>query len=577
MLKDKLTIEQLQNMRESEDHIEFKAAQQGNFAFNGGVKPLPKDRRKCILGYIVALCNEGGGYLVLGMHDSHPHKVVGTKQNLHRIGELENAIYKELGIRPFIYELFENDDPSKRVLVIDVPNRPKGKFYTFEEVPLMRVGEDLLPMDFETQVRIRQETEPDFSEMICRGVTISDLDKNAISILKQKYSEKQKNKAFASLPDFQALSDIGLIRDGQLTNAAVLLVGKSEVIATKFPQAKVMLEYRRDESQTRFERRHIFDQPFYTLINDLWNQINLTNGSVPVQDGPYMIDIPFFNEEVIRELINNAFAHRDYSLASEIVIKQFPTKMEVLSPGGFPKGVTLDNMLRVPSTPRNRLLADVLAKTGIVERSGQGLDVIFRLTLSEGKTYPDYTQTDDFFVCAIISGVVKDPLFALFLRSIQEELPGDSRLTVFDVLTLCKIKDGEQPTNRMSANRLVTLGCLEKHGKTNAIKYTLPRRYYELTGDLSQYATLIDWDANQVWAILCPYLLKYGKAKKTDFSKLIGNHLSDKQLRTMVNNFKKDGRLESAGERNNTVYFLSEKYKQEQSAYIRTVLSDSHE
>lgn len=74
MEKKKLTIEQLRNMRESEDHVEFKRCQQGNLSFNGSDKQKPSDRRKCILGYVVALANANGGYLVLGMEDAFPHK-----------------------------------------------------------------------------------------------------------------------------------------------------------------------------------------------------------------------------------------------------------------------------------------------------------------------------------------------------------------------------------------------------------------------------------------------------------------------------------------------------------------------
>lgn len=44
------------------------------------------------------------------------------------------------------------------------------------------------------------------------------------------------------------------------------------------------------------------------------------------------------------------------------------------------------------------------------------------------------------------------------------------------------------------------MGVIEKHGKTNAIYYILPRRYYELTGDMAAYSLATDWDINQVWA-----------------------------------------------------------------------------
>lgn len=364
------------------------------------------------------------------------------------------------------------------------------------------------------------------------------------------------------MPDQQALNDLKLIVNGKVTNAAILLVGKEEIIATHFPQAKVMHEYRNVDGQERFDKRIVFGQPFYILIDKLWETIDARNGNVPVQEGPYLFDIPFFNEQVIREVVNNAFAHRNYRIGSEIVVKQYPNKLCVISPGGFPLGVTLNNMLTVSSTPRNRLLADVLAKTGIVERSGQGMDIIFRLTLSEGKQKPDYEKTDDYQVTAILSAVVKEPAFALFIQAIQQELPENQKLSVFDIMTFSAIREGKQPWDKDIAKRLYELGYLEKRGKTSAVRYIMPRRYYELTGNMTEYSNLIDWDDEQVWAVLFPYLNKYGKAKKTDISKLLMSHISDSQLRRVIERFTDKGLIIKSGKTVNTVYTLSPDYLQ---------------
>lgn len=560
MEKKKLTIEQLRNMRESEDHVEFKRCQQGNLSFNGSDKQKPSDRRKCILGYVVALANANGGYLVLGMEDAFPHKVVGTSQCENALGKLENEIYKALQIPVDAYELF--DEQNNRVVVVEIPRHPVGKALRFEDVPLWRSGEELIPMPDKALFSILQETDPDYSQAICEGVTIDDLDKEAIDILKEKYARKQNNPTFTSLSDRQALSDLKLIEGNKVTNAAVLLVGKAEIIQQNFPQAKVQHEFRTTEGQERFDKRLSFVAPFYILIDQLWKAVNDRNGSVPVQEGAYMFDIPFFNEEVIREVINNAFAHRDYRLASEIVIKQYPTKLSVISPGGFPIGVTLENILTVSSTPRNRLLADVLAATGIVERSGQGMDVIFRLTLSEGKQTPDYSKTNDYQVTAILSATVKDPGFALFIKSIQQELPENQKLSVFDVLTFCAIREGKQPKDKEIAKRLYSMGYLEKRGKTSAIRYILPRRYYELTGNQSEYSELTDWDDEQIWSVLFRYLKKYGTAKKTDIAKLIGQHISDSQLRRLLERLSEGPNppLIKEGKTRNLTYSLSKDY-----------------
>lgn len=560
MEKKKLTIEQLRNMRESEDHVEFKRCQQGNLSFNGSDKQKPSDRRKCILGYVVALANANGGYLVLGMEDAFPHKVVGTSQCENALGKLENEIYKALQIPVDAYELF--DEQNNRVVVVEIPRHPVGKALRFEDVPLWRSGEELIPMPDKVLFSILQETDPDYSQAICEGVTIDDLDKEAIDILKEKYARKQNNPTFTSLSDRQALSDLKLIEGNKVTNAAVLLVGKAEIIQQNFPQAKVQHEFRTTEGQERFDKRLSFVAPFYILIDQLWKAVNDRNGSVPVQEGAYMFDIPFFNEEVIREVINNAFAHRDYRLASEIVIKQYPTKLSVISPGGFPIGVTLENILTVSSTPRNRLLADVLAATGIVERSGQGMDVIFRLTLSEGKQTPDYSKTNDYQVTAILSATVKDPGFALFIKSIQQELPENQKLSVFDVLTFCAIREGKQPKDKEIAKRLYSMGYLEKRGKTSAIRYILPRRYYELTGNQSEYSELTDWDDEQIWSVLFRYLKKYGTAKKTDIAKLIWQHISDSQLRRLLERLSEGPNppLIKEGKTRNLTYSLSKDY-----------------
>ena len=552
------TIAELQQMRESEDHVEFKKGEYGNVSYNGAGKDKPKDRRKCILGYVTALCNEGGGRMVIGMHDKHPHQVTGTKQNENALGELESNIYRDSDIRTMVYELYEDEvNKTGRVLVIEVPSRPIGKVFKFEDVPLMRVGEDLLPMDDKTYLSIIQEQEPDFSEQFCDEATFDDLDPEAIKEMKEKYAKKQENPSFVSLDDKQALSDLHLIVGNHITNAAVLLVGKEEFINKVFPQAKVMLEYRNTEPQIHFDNRMQFGQPFFLLIDKLWDAINLRNGSVPVREGAYIFGIPFFNEDVIREVANNAFAHRNYRVNSEIVVKQYPTKLVVINAGGFPKGVTIDNLLTTPSMPRNRLLADILAKTGIVERSGQGMDKIFLKTLSEGKPDPDYTESDDFNVTAILSATVKDKAFAIYVQSIQQSLPEDKKLTVFDVMALCEVRDGKKiPSNKQIAQKLEQMGFLEKHGKTNAIYYILPRRYYEFAGDVAAYSLATDWDIEQVWAVIKPFLKKYGKAKRVDLDKIVGNHVSEKQMRRFLDTLREEGRIVTEGKRNYMYYML---------------------
>ena len=103
--------------------------------------------------------------------------------------------------------------------------------------------------------QILQEHEPDFSAEICEDISIEDLDVEAIRILKQKYALKQKNPDFLTLPDEQVLSDLLLVKDNKVTNAALILVGKQEVLNAKLPQAAIFLEFRKSEALVPFTYR----------------------------------------------------------------------------------------------------------------------------------------------------------------------------------------------------------------------------------------------------------------------------------------------------------------------------------
>lgn len=558
------SIEQLKYCKESEDKVEFKKGEHGNVAYDGGSRLKPSERRRCILGYVTALCNEKGGSLVIGMEDKYPHKVVGTRQNENSTGELEANIYRDTGIRPKIYELYEDEAEKKgRVLVIDVPPRPAGTVFKFEDVPLMRVGEELKPMSDEVYLSIIQENEPDFSQQICRDATLDDLDPDALSVLKEKYARKQNNPIFLTLSNRQILSDLQLITDEGITNAAVILLGKEDFIKRVYPQASVMLEYRHSESQITFDNRISYSQPFFIMIDRLWHDIDLRNGKFQIKEGPYIFDVPYFNEEVIRESINNAITHRDYTRHSETVIKQYPQKLIVTNAGGFPHGVTIDNILTVPSTPRNRLLADVLSKTGIVERSGQGIDKIFYRTLSEGKEAPDYSGSDAFNVELILSAIIQDKAFALFIESVQQNLAEDNKLSVFEIVVLDKIRRNEKTTalDKAVIKQLMDRNLIEKRGKTNGIHYILCRSYYEFTGNTAEYSKKSDWNTSQVTSIIIPFLTKYNKAKMGDFVKLLDGHLTRRQVRVYIQHMVDQNILTASGKGYGTYYEISNNYK----------------
>jgi len=433
-----MTIEQLKRLRESEDKVEFKEGRR-NYPFNGGSHKEQADRRKCFLGYVVALANEGGGMLVLGMADKTPHGVVGTDFGLGNIGALEDETYVRLSIRVHIEELFEKES---RVLVTHVPSRPIGRLMKFEGVALMRTGDSLRNMSDEEMFSILSEQEPDFSARICPNLSLTDLDDLAISKMKDAYALKKGNPSFQTLSSEQVLSDLKLLVNGKLNYAALLLTGKKEAIDRHLPQAKTVWEFRFTEPQIHSNFREVVFDPLFIGIDKIWELVNGKNGNIPVQSGAYIFTIPSFNEVVIREAVLNAITHRDYTIGSDVVIKQYPQKLIINNPGGFPKGVNLDNLVTVSSTPRSRLMAEVLEKTGLVERSGQGVDRIFSLTLSEGKAQPDYLDSDPYQVTLKLSGIVADKTFHIYINQLQNDRAEANRLGVEEIIALHKVKQG---------------------------------------------------------------------------------------------------------------------------------------
>lgn len=121
-------------------------------------------------------------------------------------------------------------------MITEVPSRPIGKLLKFEGVALMRTGESLRNMSDDEMLSILTENEPDFSAKICEGLTISDLDEEAITRMISDYQYKNKSSHLQSLSYSQILSDFRLTEEGKLNFAALILLGKKEKIYQYLPQ-----------------------------------------------------------------------------------------------------------------------------------------------------------------------------------------------------------------------------------------------------------------------------------------------------------------------------------------------------
>lgn len=123
----------------------------------------------------------------------------------------------------------------------------------------------------------------------------------------------------------------------------------------------------------------------------------------------------------MREAVLNGVSHRDYRHGGSVFVRQYPRRIEIVSPGGFPPGINCDN-LRWEQNPRNRRVAEVLARCGLVERAGQGFDLIYRECIRQSKPLPDFTRTGEHSVWVTLHGEIQDPELLGFLEEIGREL-----------------------------------------------------------------------------------------------------------------------------------------------------------
>jgi ATP-dependent DNA helicase RecG len=465
-------IEGLLKEREHE-HLEFKEAK-NNYDYDKLAK------------YCAAIANEGGGKFILGVTDRMPRRVVGSQAflNPHKI---KSALTDVLHIR---IDADEIKHPDGRVVVFTIPSRPIGVAVQYKASYWMRTDEDVVPMTWDVLSRIRDEIRLDFSSDIQPNATIDDLDPLAVTELRARWHRKSKNDRLLEISDEQLLSDAELITDGGITSAALILLGTQSALNRHLPQVETVFEYRSTEGPGPAQQRAEFRKGFLLFQDELWTLINSHNDLQHFQVGFFKIPIQTFNEIVVREAILNAVSHRDYNEPGSIFVRQRSREMEISSPGGFPPGVNRENILW-RHRPRNRRLAEVLAKCGLVERSGQGVDLMYEESIKESKPLPNYSGSDDYLVDLVIRGEVQDPKFLQFLEKVGKE-----KLATFQTrdLLIVDLIHREQPIPADYVFRLpylVDQGVIEKiRGK----EYILSGTFHKSIGRSGTYTRKVGLD-----------------------------------------------------------------------------------
>ena len=521
-----------------DEHLEFKEAKE-HFDFEKLTK------------YCAALANEGGGLMILGVTDKKPRKIVGTRAftNLERT---KAGLIERLHLRVSVDEIHE---PQGRVVVFEVPSRPIGMAVQYKGAYWMRAGEDLVPMTPDLLKRIFDEGGPDFSAEICRQAGFSDLSGKAIDRFRAAWHKRSGNAALQELSPEQLLEDAELIIDGGVTYAALILFGDRKALGKFLAQSEIIHEYRSSEASVPYQKRKEFREGFFLIHDSLWETINLRNDVFHYQEGLFRWDIPTFNESVVREAILNAVSHRDYRLGGSVFIRQYPTKLEIVSPGGFPPGITVENILWRQS-PRNRRIAEVFARCGLVERSGQGANRMFEECIKESKPAPDFSDTDDYQVSLALRGDIQDPLFLQFLEKIGSEL--QASFTTKDFLLL-DLLHKEKPVSPQYADRLPRLldrGVIERAGKG---RYILSQRFYALAGKKGVYTRKKGLDRETNKALLLKHIKSNKKtgSRLEDLMQVLPSQTHD-QVQSLLKGLKKEKKIVVVGKTRGALWYPAE-------------------
>ena len=467
--------------------IEFKSAT-GGYHFDK------------LIEYCVAIANEGGGKIILGVSDERPRTVVGTSA-FAEPGRTEAGLHERLGHRVPVEELHRD---GKRILIVHVPGRLPGTAWSIDGKFLKRAGDELTGMSDAELRSIFAETGPDFSAEPS-SASLADLSPEALAEFRKHWARKAGNSRIASWTDEETLVNAELQQDGIPLYAALILFGTRVALGRHLAQAEVVFEYRSSEASGPAAERVDFREGFFLFNDALWQKINLRNDRQSYQDGLFRFEIPTFDEIAVREALLNAVAHRDYRLGGSVFVRQFARRLEITSPGGFPPGITAENILD-QQNPRNRRLAEALARCGLIERSGQGLNLMVEAAIRQSKPLPDYAGSAAHEVRLMLDGTVKDPAFVRFLERVGEERLRE--FSTYDFLALDAIAR-EQPLTEAIRSRLpglIETGVVESQGRGRGTRYHLSRGLHAALGRKGSYTRKRGLDHETNKALLLKHL-----------------------------------------------------------------------
>lgn len=521
---------------------------------------------------VVCLANGRGGVLIVGVEDdgtptgARPRHE-GSRTDPNRVQALI-ANNTQPPLATTVGAVIVDDIP---LLVISVPDASRV-IGTARGLYVRRaMGGDGKPtcIPFHAHEMLAHEIDRgtvDYAALPVPGASWDDLDPIEFDRVRRMVSEagSRGDQVLTELSDREILRAFGLMHEEeQLTTGALLLFGRSAAISQHVPTHEAAFQVLRGLS---VEVNDFFTEPLFRLADEIFNRFRSRNSQEELQFGLLQVAVPHYSESAFREAVVNALTHRDYTRRRAVHIQWTDDQLEVSSPGGFPEGVSLDNLLVTQPHPRSRLLTDAFKRTGLVERTGRGIRRMFAEQLRFGRSAPDYGRTTSEQVVAVLPGgpanlavtrwvldQEREQQRPLSLPELQvlSELVRQRRATTGELSQVLQLTEAE---TRNQLTRMVERGWVEARGERKGRTWHLSASVYRALEAPAGYVRIRGFDPLQQEQMILTYVQANGRITRGQAAELcaIGPEQAGRLLRQLVG----AGKLQQKGQRRGTHYVL---------------------
>ena len=472
------------------------------------------DEKDDVISYVSAIANMEGGFLVIGVHDK-TLEIAGTdtynydrqKAILRLTDRCANLSSEGLDIIEYI-----TSDTQRKVWVIRIPKHlPKRPVYA-HDTAWQRIEDSLVELTLERLNAILDEplfTGSDWSAEIVPNATIDDLDEVAIAkarvMFKKVHSRIPAEEVNAwSVPEF--LSNSGVMIDGGITRAAIILLGKPVSVFKLRPAVVRVTWSLRDEKQDVVDYEH-FTAPFILTVDQILAKVrNLTMREMP--GGTLFPDVmQQYDDYSMREILHNCIAHQDYTLQERINLVENPGFLYYANGGSFIPG-TVQKALATHGPQRhyrNECLCNAMVNFNMIDIVGRGIRKIFNQQWERRFPMPDYE----------IDAAKKEVAVRLYGNAINEKytklLKENKDLSLEDCILLDAVQKGHR-LSESDAKNLLERGLVEGEYPDLTISLSIARQ----TKQLPEYTKVQGLERDKIKQMALQFIQNAGEdgAKK---------------------------------------------------------------